>query len=148
MALLLIVFVVDSFQDGTWTIDVENTQSGSSANEEEGVLMFSPSHSLTPGVLITGSLAWSAFNTLPYAHAQQCDDSAEVTLTLPAGWAVESENDSEFAATYTPRSWGYNLEISLPSESVSSFSDEDEALFLANLVSSIGSDWSKIPLIP
>ncbi len=71
----------------------------------------------------------------------QCTESAQLELALPAGWEVTSEAAQAVSLGYSgPHSYAYQMVITFPSETVSTWSSEDEAAFLQDLISFYNDD--------
>ena len=76
------------------------------------------------------------------AHAQ-CTETVSVTIALPVGWVVDSESAKSVTLVYTgPHAYGYDLSMTFPNETVSSWTVHDENALLVALVEAYGNDAS------
>jgi len=63
----------------------------------------------------------------------ECTETATVTLSARAGWSITEETRSQVTISYNPKAYGYDLSITFPGETVSSWSSADEDQLLADL---------------
>jgi len=66
----------------------------------------------------------------------QCTETASVTLSVSASWSFTDESRSQVTVSYLgPKAYGYDLSLTIPGETVSDWSADDETLLIANLMS-------------
>jgi len=66
----------------------------------------------------------------------QCTETASVTLSVSASWSITDESRSQVTVSYLgPKAYGYDLSLTIPGETVSDWSADDETLLIANLMS-------------
>jgi len=66
----------------------------------------------------------------------QCTETVTVTLSAAAGWSIADESRSQVTVSYFgPKAYAYDLSLTIPGETVSSWSVDDETLLTRNLES-------------
>jgi len=127
----------DLYDENTWTWSLTI---GSSAPTDP------PSSSANSQIFFSAATRDALFGVTPAfllgtMALAQCTESAQLELALPAGWEVTSEAAQAVSLGYSgPHSYAYQMVITFPSETVSTWSSEDEAAFLQDLISFYNDD--------
>jgi len=100
------------------------------------MIFFSGADSVAPYVLApVASLIASA--------SAQCSETVSLTIALPVGWIKQSESAKSVTLVYTgPHAYGYDLALTFPNETVSSWTVHDENALLTALADAYGNDAS------
>ncbi len=120
--------LADSFSDSIWTLSVfasAPSHPGSSGNADSQIF-FSDSPALLP----------FPFVALLTVGNAQCEEHATFVFSLPTGWFISEETSYRLVLMYAgPSSYSYSLALTFPSETVASWSYDDESSLLADLQS-------------
>jgi hypothetical protein len=112
----------------TWRLHVGASASepSSSVNSQ---IFFSTAHHQSVAMFCLPTLA------LYRAVNGQCTETATVTFSAVVGWSVTDESSRQVTVSYFgPKAYGYVLSLTIPDETVFSWSADDEALLIANLI--------------
>jgi hypothetical protein len=118
--------LADIFSDSTWTLSVSASvpsDPGSSGNSGSQ-LFFSDCPAFLP----------FPFVALVAVGNAKCEEHANFAFSLPAGWSISEETSNRVVLIYAgPSSYSYGLTLTFLSETVASWSEDDEASLLADL---------------
>ncbi len=81
-----------------------------------------------------GPLAWAC------ATLGQCTETADVLISLPWGWEQSRSGAHEFSFLFSPREWGYLLDLTIADELFETWSEDDQTSFLLALSAFYGDD--------
>jgi hypothetical protein len=113
-----------------WTLNIASsapTDPPSSSSSLNSQVFFSSSSRAFSMLSVPAYVAYQAVNG-------QCTEAATVTLSANAGWRITEETRSLVTISYFgPKAYGYDLSVTFPGETVSSWSSADEDQLLADL---------------
>jgi hypothetical protein len=126
----------DAFNEAslTWSLTIGSSASTDPPSSANSQVFFSDA---TRDALFGVPPAFLA-STMAFA---QCTETAHLEMALPAGWEVTSEAAKAVSLGYSgPHSYGYEMVVSFPSETVSTWTSADEEAFLQDLIAFYNDD--------
>jgi len=126
----------ESSDSTSWSMVFSASQPTDPPSSANSMIFFSGADSVAPYVLApVASLIASA--------SAQCSETVSLTIALPVGWIKQSESAKSVTLVYTgPHAYGYDLALTFPNETVSSWTVHDENALLTALADAYGNDSS------